>query len=177
MQTLRWDDVVKTYFHAESTIGTLWLEYVNGRVPVVAVRSWDSAHQAHASIDPPLTMADSATAGSPTPELAVVGLPAMTSSGRHLNLGAVNVGIVPAKVRITVRRASNGSVIGKPVEAWIEEDHVFIIRDIETALGFRIDETMIVRMSVLQGTCVGFATVVGQDGDTQFIAAVPAQAK
>jgi hypothetical protein len=177
MQTLRWDDVVKTFFHAGSTIGTLWLEYVNGRVPVVAVSSWDSAHQAHASIEPPLTMNDSATAGSPRPELAIVGLPAMTSGARHLNIGAVNVGIVPANVRVTVRRAGNGAVVGKPVEAWIEEDHVFITRDIEAALGFRIDETMIVRISVIQGTCAGFATVVGQDGDTQFVAAVPAQAK
>ncbi len=177
MRTLRWDDVVKTLFRAESTIGTLWLEYINGHVPVVAVRSWDSAHQAHASIEQPLTMSDSATAGSPTPELAIVGLPSMTSGARHLNIGAVNVGIVPANVKITVRRANNGRAVGKPVEAWIEEDQVFITRDIEVAAGLRIDATMIVRMTVEQGSCVGFATVVGQDGDTQFVAAVPAQAK
>lgn len=175
MQTLRWDDVVKTYFHAESTIGTLWLEYVNTRVPVVTVRSWDSAHQAHASTEPPLTMSDSATAASATPELAIVGLPSLSSGARHLNVGVVNVGIVPANVKITVRRAANGAVVGKPIESWIEEDKVFITRDVEAALGFRIDETMVVRIVVNQGTAVGFATVVGQEGDTQFIAAVPAQ--
>ena len=101
----------------------------------------------------------------------------MTSGARHLNIGAVNVGIVPANVKITARRANNGRAVGKPVEAWIEEDQVFITRDIEVAAGLRIDATMIVRMTVVQGSCVGFATVVGQDGDTQFVAAVPAQAK
>lgn len=175
MQTLRWDDVVKTFFRAESSIGTLWLEYVNGHVPVVTVRSWDSAHGAHASIEPPLTATDAAIAGSPRPELAIVGLPSMTTGARHLNIGAVNVGIVPANVRISVRRAKDGAVMGTPVESWIEEDQVFITRDIEAALGFRIDETMVVRIVVLQGSCAGFATVVGQDGDTQFLAAVPAQ--
>lgn len=178
MQTLRWDDVVKTFFHAESTVGTLWLEYVNGRVPVVTVRSWDSAHQAHASVESPLTMLnDSSTAGSPTPELAIVGLPSLSSGARHLNVGVVNVGIVPANVKITVRRASNGATLGKPIESWIEEDQVFLTRDVEAALGFRIDETMMVRIVVNQGTTVGFATVVGQEGDTQFVAAVPAQAQ
>jgi hypothetical protein len=36
---------------------------------------------------------------------------------------------------------------------------------------------MVVHITVNQGTAVGFATVVGQEGDTQFVAAVPAQAK
>jgi len=174
MQTLRWDDVVKSFFRAEGTIGTLWLEHVNGRVPVVTVRSWDSAHHGHASIEPPLTMSDSATARSPTPELAIVGLPSMATGDRHINIGVVNVGIVPANVKISVRRARGGAVVGKPIEAWIEEDQVYLLRDLEAALGFRIDEEMIVRIAVKEGTGVGFATVVSQDGDTQFLAAVPA---
>jgi hypothetical protein len=177
LQTLRWDDAVKRYFHAESTIGTLWLEYVNTRVPVVTVRSWDSAHQAHASVESPLTLSDSATYGSPTPELVIVGLPSLSSGARHLNVGVVDVGNVPVNVKITVRRASNGAVVGKPIESWIDEDQVFITRDVEAALGFRIDETMVVHIAVNQGTAVGFATVVGQEGDTEFVAAVPAQAK
>src|SRR5205807_2753019 len=138
----------------------------NTRVPVVTVRSWDSAHQAHASVESPLTLSDSATYGSPTPELAVVGLPSLSSGARHLNVGVVNVGIVPANVKITVRRAANGAAVGKPVQSWIEEDQVFLTRDIEAALGFRIDETMVVRIVVNQGTAVGFATVVGAGGGT-----------
>jgi hypothetical protein len=177
MQTLRWDDVVATYFGAPGSIGTLWLEYVNGRAPVVTARSWDSAHQAHASIEPPLTLADSATAFSPTPELVLVGLPSMASGSRHLNVGVVNLGIVPANVKVTVCRARGGAIVGKPIEAWIEEDQLYVIRDLEAALGFRIDESMIVRIAMNQGTGVGFATVVGQEGDTQFIAAVPAQSR
>jgi hypothetical protein len=177
MQTVRWEDVVATYFGSPGTIGALWLEYVNGRAPVVSARSWDSAHQAHASIEPPLTLADSATAGSPTPELVIVGLPSLASGNRHLNIGVVNVGIIPANVKVTVCRARGGAAVGKPLEAWVEEGQVYLIRDLEAALGFRIDESMLVRIAMNQGTGVGFATVVGQEGDTQFVAAVPAQSR
>src|SRR5258708_18759191 len=72
MRTLRWDTVMKTIFRAAPTIRTLSLPHHHIHVPVVAVRPSDSAHQAHASLEQPLTMSDSATAGSPTPELAIV---------------------------------------------------------------------------------------------------------
>jgi hypothetical protein len=176
-QTIRWDDMVRNYFRAQGSIGTLWLEYVNGRVPVVTVRTWDSAHQAHASIEPPLTMSDSAAAGSPTPELAIIGLPSLSSGGRHLNVGVVNVGIVPANIKITARLARGGAPVGKTIEAWIDEDQVFMVRDIEAAFGMRLDESTLIRVTMIQGTAVGFASVVGQEGDAQFLAAVPAQSK
>jgi hypothetical protein len=39
----------------------------------------------------------------------------------------------------------------------------------------QLDETMSVRITVIAGTGVGFATVVDARGDSEFIAAIPAQ--
>src|SRR5205807_1327038 len=102
------DDVVKTLFNAQNSSGTLWVRYINTHAPVVVMRTWDSAHGGHASIETPLTMSDSATAQSPTPELAIIGIPSLGAGGRHINIGVVNVGIVPATFRIT---APNGHKI------------------------------------------------------------------
>lgn len=174
-QTMRWDDVAKTFFNAPGSIGTLWIQYVNTRAPVMVVRTWDSAHGGHATMETPLTMNDSATAGSPTPELAIIGLPSLATGGRHINVGVVNVGIVPAQFRITARRARGGDAVGKPVESGVPEDEVWVVRDVEAALGMRIDEGTTLRITALQGTGVAFASIVGENGDSQIIAAVPAQ--
>jgi hypothetical protein len=52
---------------------------------------------------------------------------------------------------------------------------VWLVNDIENELGVRLDETMTVRVTVIAGTGVAFATVVEYGGDSEFIAAIPAQ--
>jgi hypothetical protein len=148
---------------------------VNTRAPVTVMRTWDSAHGGHATIETPLTMNDSATAASPTPELAIIGLPSSASGGRHINVGVVNVGIVPATFRITARRASDGKIIGRRVESGVPEDEVWIVRDVESQLGIHIDENTTLRITAVEGTAVAFASIVGENGDSQVVAAVPAQ--
>ena len=55
------------------------------------------------------------------------------------------------------------------------EDQVWLVNDLEAALGVKLDETTTVRITVIAGTGVGFATVVEQTGDSEFIAAIPAE--
>lgn len=175
-RTVRWDDIVRTAFGMPGTTGSLWVEYVNGRAPVIVVHTWDSAHDAHASIEPPLTMSDAATAGSATPELAVVGIPARPAQGRRINVGVVNVGIVPAEFRIMARSA-DGRPLGHPFQTVIDEDGVWVVHDVESQLGAQIGEGGMIRVVMVAGTGVAYASVVDANGDVLNIPAVPAQAK
>ncbi|HKB81472.1 MAG TPA: hypothetical protein VKH35_17310 [Thermoanaerobaculia bacterium] len=176
MQTLRADDVVRSWFHAPGTIGSLWIEFVNGRTPVVVVHSWDAAHGRHGSIERPLTASDAATAGGTTPELAVVGIPAPSAEGRRINIGVVNVGDFPATFRITAQTAA-GVVAGRPIESGVAEDGVWVTADLEKELGVPIGEAMTVRVTAIAGSGVAYASVVQPNGDVLNIAGVPAQAK
>jgi hypothetical protein len=173
-QTLRWPDVVRTLFASPGTVGTLWIEHREGRAPVAVVKTTDVAHGATASLEEPLTSRDSATAGTENAELTVVGIPAAVAGGRRVNAGVVNTGIIPATFRFSARTRS-GRPIGRAVESGVPEDQVWLVNDLETALGVKLDETTTVRITVIAGTGVGFATIVEPTGDSTFIGAIPAQ--
>jgi hypothetical protein len=173
-QTLRWPDIVRTLFHLENTVGTLWLEHREGRAPVAVAKTFDAAHNARASLDEPLTARDAATASSEHAELAIIGVPAATGPGRRVNVGMVNVGIIPATFRVSARTRTGASV-GGSVEQGVAEDRVWLLNDVENALGVKLDETMTLRVTLIAGTGVAFATVVEYGGDSQSIAAIPAQ--
>jgi hypothetical protein len=172
-QTLRWPDVVKTLFGAGG-VGTLWVEHRENRAPVAIVKTADVAHGGRASIEPALSARDAAAAGTESAELAIVGIPAATAEGHRVNVGVVNIGNFPATFRITARTRS-GQAVGRPIESGVFEDQVWIINDLEAAIGAKIDDTMTVRVQVIAGTGVAFATVVQPGGDSEFIAAIPAQ--
>jgi hypothetical protein len=173
-QTLRWGDVVRNLFAQPGTVGTLWLEHREGRAPVAVVKTSDVAHGATASLEAPLTARDSATAATQSAELAIIGIPAANVPGRRVNAGVVNIGIIPATFRFSARTRT-GRPIGKSVESGVPEDQVWLVNDLEAALGVKLDETTTVRITVIAGTGVGFATVVEQTGDSEFIAAIPAE--
>ena len=122
----------------------------------------------------PLTKLDSATAATESAELAVVGIPGATAAGRRVNAGVVNIGIIPATFRFSARTRT-GQPIGKSVEQGVPEDQVWLVNDLEATLGVKLDETTTVRITVIAGTGVGFATVVEPSGDSEFIAAIPAE--
>jgi hypothetical protein len=171
-QSIVWPDVVRSFFGAPESRGVLWIEYRGTAAPVARVKTWDVAHAAKATIDAPLTLADSATAGSPADDLTIFGLP--TTKDRRINIGIVNVGAIPATFRITAR-SRVGQAIGKPIEEGLAEDESYTLGDLETQLRTRLDETTSVHVSVVAGTCIAYATVVDANGDTQFIAALPSQ--
>ncbi len=173
-QTLRWPDVVRMLFARPGTVGTLWVEHREGRAPVAVVKTWDVAHNAAASLGAPLTKRDAATSGTESAELAIVGIPAATVPGRRVNAGVVNIGTIPATFSFSARTRT-GQPIGGSVAQGVPEDQVWLVNDLEGALGVKLDETMTVRITVIAGTGVGFATVVEPSGDSEFIAAIPAE--
>jgi hypothetical protein len=171
-QTLRFEDVVRSLFHAPEGKGVLWIEYKGDRPPVARVRTFDAAHGARASIDAPLSMRDAADAGSPNRELTIVGIPG--GGARRVNLGVVNVGQIPATFRITVRTRT-GAAVGRPWEEGLPEDESRVVSDAEKALHVTLDETSSVHITMIAGTCVAYASFVDANGDAQFLAAVPSQ--
>jgi len=171
-QSIVWPDVVRSFFGAPESRGVLWIEFRGGAAPVARVKTADVAHDARATIDAPLTLADSATAGTPNDDLTIFGLP--TTKDRRINIGIVNVGAIPATFRITAR-SRTGQALGKPVEEGLGEDDSYTLTDLESQLRTRLDETTSVHIGIVAGTCIAYATVVDANGDTQFIAALPSQ--
>jgi hypothetical protein len=171
-QSIVWPDVVRSFFGAPEGRGVLWIEYHGSRPPVARVKTSDVAHEAKATIDAPLTLADAASAGTPSDDLTIFGLP--STKDRRINIGIVNVGAIPATFRITAR-SRTGQVIGRTVEEGLAEDESYTASDLDSRLGVRLDETTSVHVSVVAGTCIAYATVVDVNGDTQFIAALPSQ--
>lgn len=170
-QTVRLPDVVRTYFGA-SGLGTLWIQYREGRAPVGIVKTADVAHNARPSVEVPLTARDSVTAGVGNAELIIVGIP--EGRERRINVGVVNIGLIPATFRISARTRT-GAPAGGAVEAGIPEAEVWMVHDIETQLGVKLDETMSLRFTPIAGTGVAFASIVDANGDSEFIGAHPAQ--
>jgi hypothetical protein len=173
-QTLRWTEVVKTLFQSPDSIGTLWVEHREGRAPVAIVKTSDVAHHPRATLVEPLTARDAASWSGVAAELAIVGIPPPRGPGRRVNVGMVNIGTVPATFEVTARTRS-GRKVGRAVASGVPEDQVWFVNDAESALGVTLDETMTVRIEVIAGTGVAFATAVEYGGDSEFIAAIPAQ--
>lgn len=170
-QTVRWPDVVKDYF-GESGVGTLWIQHREGRAPVATVKTSDVARDGQASVERPLTLRDAVTAGPDNDaELVIVGIPARTGP-RRINVGVVNVGIIPATFRITAHTRT-GRPIGPSIESGIPEDQVWTTHDIEKELGVHLDETMTLRFTPVAGTGAAYATVVDASNNSEFIVAHP----
>ena len=171
-QTIRWDDVVKNLFHGPDSLGVLWIDYRGERGPVARIETYDANHRSASSVESPLTARDAATAGADANALTVIGLPGGGPTVRRINLGLVNIGDIPASFRISVRTRT-GRPIGRAVDEGLAEDESFHLTDIEQRLGVTIDENDIVDITMIAGTCVGYASVVSADGANQLIGAVP----
>lgn len=173
-QTIRWPDTVRSLFGLPGGIGTLWLGYREGRAPIAVVKTADVARGGRASVEAPLTGADAVTAGGDRAELTIVGIAGASIAGRRVNIGVVNTGMIPATFRITAR-TRGGAKIGGSVESGVPEDELWFVSDIEKQLGVSIEEMTTIRITAIAGTGVAFASIVDPGGDTQFIAALPAQ--
>ncbi|HSP34352.1 MAG TPA: hypothetical protein VLU46_08560 [Thermoanaerobaculia bacterium] len=171
-QTMRFPDVVKSLFAGPDSLGVLWVDYRGDRGPVARVETYDANRRSSGSLQDPLTTRDAATSGTDADRLTIIGLPGGGPTTRRINAGVVNVGDIPATVRISVR-TSSGRIAGHPLEVGLAEDESLHVTDVENALGVAVDETEIIDMTLVAGVCVGYATVVSTDGSNQFIAAVP----
>jgi hypothetical protein len=172
-RSIRWDDVVDTLFHAPESGGVVWIEYAGDRAPVARAQTFDVAHDRGGSIAEPLSLSDSAEGGTARDQLSVVGF-----SARHalVNVGVVNVGDAPMTVRLTVV-AANGTRISRVIQQDVFEDLAWIVTDAEKELGVRLDPTTTVRITVVNGKAVAFASTIEANGDTQFLAGVPSSQK
>jgi hypothetical protein len=171
-QSIRFPDVVKSLFAAPDSLGVLWIDFRGDHGPVARVETYDASRRSNGSLQDPLSLRDAATSGTGSDRLTVIGLPGGGPLARRINAGVVNVGDIPATIRISVR-TSRGATVGRPVEIGIPEAESIQMTDIEHETGASIDENRIVDIAVIAGTCVGYATVVEPDGSNQFIAAVP----
>ncbi len=168
-QSMRWEDVVRSLFRAPEGSGVLWIEYRGQHPPVALLKTYDAAHNAQGSVDTPLSMRDSATAGNDNAGLTIVGIPGGTQ--RRINIGIVNVGKIPATFRITVRTRT-GQIVGKAFEEGLGEDASRMIADIDKTLGVPLDETTAVHVTMIAGTAVAYASIIEGNGDSQFLRAV-----
>jgi len=168
-QSLRWEDVVRSLFLAPEGSGVLWIEYRGQHPPVARIKTYDAAHNAQGSVDAPLSMRDSATAGTENADLTIVGIPGGTQ--RRINIGIVNVGKIPATFRITVRTRT-GQQIGKTFEEGLAEDASRMIADIDKTLGVPLDETTTVHVTMIAGTGVAYVSVIDANGDSQLLSGV-----
>ena len=171
-QTIRWPDVVRTYFGL-GELGSLWIEH-HGQPPVAIVRNSDIAHGGRASVESPLHWRDAVSAGTDADELTIVGIDARRIPATRVNVGVVNLGRIPATFKIAAW-TRGGVQVGRTLEAGIGEEDIWWIVDAEGELGTLIDETMSIRITPIAGTGAAFATIVLPSGDTEFIPAIPAQ--
>ena len=168
-RSIRWDDVVRLLFGAPETGGVVWIEYRGDRAPVARAQTYDVAHDRGGSIVEPLSISDSATAGTPRDQLSILGF-----SERHnlINLGVVNVGQVPLTFQMTLA-GPGGTKIGQSVQETVNESEAFVVTDAERALGVKLDSTMTANVKVMAGSAVAFANSIEANGDAQFLAGVP----
>jgi len=82
-QTIRWPDVVRTYFGL-GELGSLWIEH-HGQPPVAVVRNSDIAHGGRASVESPLHWRDAVSAGPDADELTIVGIDARRIPATRVN--------------------------------------------------------------------------------------------
>ena len=171
-RSIRWEDVVKTLFRAPDSRGVLWIEYRGERGPVARAKTYDAARSAGGAVESPLSVRDSATAGTDRDDLTIVGVPGGGLAARRVNVGVVNIGDIPSTFRISVRRR-DGRRAGNVYEEGLAEDESAQVTDVERKLGTYIDENSTVHVTMIAGTAVAYASVVENDGDTYTISAVP----
>lgn len=162
-------DIAMTLFALPESRGFLRIEHRSDVNPVIRVRTYDSTRPASSTSQAPLTAGDAAHHFGPN-ELAFVGLSA--TEGQRVNIGVVNISNIPARIRFYAT-TSDGEIVGVPVEAAVGEASSFLLADANRQLGIPIDERVIVRIRVQQGSIIGFASVIeGLTGDQEFLPAV-----
>jgi len=165
-QSVRWEDVTRSFFHAPEGRGVLWIEYRGDGAPVARVKTYDAAHNARASIIEPLTTNDASG------DLTIVGIP--SGAGRRVNIGVVNVSQVPITFRVAAFTRT-GQRAGRIIQETLDSDEVYYQADADRGLGIPLDETMTVRVKMAAGAAIAYASIVDTNGDSQFVAAVPSR--
>lgn len=165
-ETRRFEDVAASWFDAPGTRGVLWLTVPADRNPLVRLATRDAVRDLPASFHPPLSADDAAQPGE---TLVVFGV--RSSPELRLHLDVVNLADEVAGVGIEVRNAE-GEILGKTLEAKIEERGSLLLVDLPARLETSIDETMQIRVVPASGMLVAQLSVV--DGATGALRTIPA---
>jgi hypothetical protein len=168
-------DFVTTLFGKQGTIGSLRIDFENGRPPLLKVQTYDASRDATPSLEEPLSSVTSATADSAGNEITIVGV--VSDARRRVNIGVINSGIHPASFRITVTDSAGGTV-GHAIESGLTEDRSYLLVDAQQRLGTTLDRSSVIHIRALTGTILGYASVVdGATGAHQLIGGVPSAAR
>ncbi len=169
--TVALPDVVGTLLGKPGTVGSLILGSPSS-IPVIArVMTYDSSRFSEGSLDPALTIEQSASGEGPLRRLVVPGQP--VTAGRRINIDAVNMGESPAVVEFGAF-GQDGSPVGNVIPTEIPEQASFRLLDAETHLGVVLDETVVLRITVRRGTVVASASLVqAESGASRTVPAIP----
>lgn len=161
-------------FGLPESLGVLWIEYPADRRPLARVWTYDDARPHDISLHPPLAETESATGNTLLNELVLVGIGAGTKL--RVDLGVINIGAAPATFRVTVTD-EKGTLTGGPIESELLEEGLYLMSDVGRELWVDFAEPAMIRVRMLSGTAIAFATLVNtQDGRREFISAVPTHA-
>jgi hypothetical protein len=165
------EDVAARFFGRPGTGGVVRIRYPVYRRPVAVLTSYDTSRESSRIATTPLSSHATAHAGTPVRFLTLTGLAG--SSVRRVNLGVVNTGAGAAHFRI-VARLADGSIIGLPVVSALREGESFTLVNAAIPLGTPIEQSMSIQIELLEGSALGWGSVV--DGSTGAHYTVPALA-
>lgn len=150
-------DVAATFFSLADSRGAMFIRYPSGRKPVVTVQSYDRVRPSSRVTESPLSSLAVAHAGTPHHALSFVGIE--QGGTRRVNLGVINVGSTPLRIKI-VCRTESGAVVGVPVGAVIDEGESYSLVDAPAALGAPLTGGITVHVDLLDGSAVAYASVI-----------------
>ena len=167
-------DFPRALFDLHESVGALWVTYPSDQKPILFALTRDRARGGAASRSEPLSGIDAAEAGTAATALRIVG--ARSGGTRRANVGVVNVGITPARIRIHAT-AGGGAPVGDAVEWEIPEEESWLLGDVESRLGIGLDGAVVIHVTILAGRAVGYASVVdGATGIHELLPAFPSAA-
>ncbi|HEY0590657.1 MAG TPA: hypothetical protein VGF40_02745 [Thermoanaerobaculia bacterium] len=165
------EDFPRTLFALGETAGALWIEYPSGARPLAFALTRDRARGGNATRSFPLSQSDAAEAGTPAGDLRIVG--ARSGGTRRTNVGAINVGMTPARIRIHAT-TDDGAPIGGALEWDIPEERSWLLVDVEGRLGVALDGSVVLHVTPLRGRAVAYASVIdGLTGIHELVPALP----
>lgn len=168
-------DFVPTLFGRHGSIGSLRVEFEEGRPPLLKVQTYDASRDGTPFLEDPLSSVTAATADQAGNEITLVGV--VGDSRRRVNIGVLNSGIHPASFRITITDAT-GRPTGKTIESGLPEDRAYLLVDAQQRLSTVLDGTSVIHIRALTGSILGYASVVdGVTGAHHLIGGVPSEAR
>jgi hypothetical protein len=165
------DDFPRTLFALGESAGALWIDHPAEARPLVFALTRDRARGGNASRSDPLSQNDAAEAGTPAGDLQIVG--ARSGGTRRANVGAINVGMTTARIRIHAT-AADGAPVGGALEWDIPEEKSWLLVDVEGKLGISLDGSVVLHVTPLRGRAVAYASVIdGLTGIHELVPALP----